>query len=47
MEDKFKGKMAVIIGGANGVGLDTAKRFVSEGACVFIIDLDKNGGMLE
>jgi NAD(P)-dependent dehydrogenase (short-subunit alcohol dehydrogenase family) len=41
MENKLEEKIAVITGGASGIGLATAKRFVSEGAYVFIIDLNK------
>ncbi|MDN5847862.1 MAG: SDR family oxidoreductase [Candidatus Nitrosocosmicus sp.] len=37
-EDKLKEKIAVVTGGASGIGLATAKRFVSEGAYVFVID---------
>lgn len=39
MGNKLEGKIAVITGGTSGIGLATAKRFVSEGAYVFITGL--------
>jgi NAD(P)-dependent dehydrogenase (short-subunit alcohol dehydrogenase family) len=36
MLEKLAGKIAVITGGSSGIGLATAKRFVNEGAYVFI-----------
>ncbi|WP_159732191.1 SDR family NAD(P)-dependent oxidoreductase [Sphingobacterium sp. 18053] len=37
MSKKLENKVAVITGGSSGIGLATAKRFVAEGAYVFII----------
>ena len=42
MVNKLKGKIAVITGGNSGIGLATAKRFVSGGAHVFITGRRKN-----
>ena len=41
MGNKLEGKIAVITGATSGIGLATAKRFVSEGAYVFITGLDQ------
>jgi NAD(P)-dependent dehydrogenase (short-subunit alcohol dehydrogenase family) len=41
MGNKLEGKIAVITGGTRGIVLATAKRFVLEGAYVFITGLDQ------
>jgi glucose 1-dehydrogenase len=41
---KLVDKIAIITGGAQGIGLATAERFLAEGANVVIADIDKSSG---
>ncbi|MEL6268329.1 MAG: SDR family oxidoreductase [Chloroflexota bacterium] len=41
---KFDGKIAVVTGAARGMGLATAKRLHSDGAAVYMIDLESSDG---
>lgn len=44
MGDSLRGKVAIITGGASGMGAEDARLFVSEGAQVLIADLNVDAG---
>ena len=39
---RFEGKIALVTGGANGLGENLARRLVSEGAKVIIADIEED-----
>jgi 3-oxoacyl-[acyl-carrier protein] reductase len=43
---RFENKVAVVTGGAKGIGYQIVSKFASEGANVVILDLDSNKGVL-
>ena len=42
---KLNGKVAIITGGARGMGASHVRKFVDEGAKVVFTDLNEEGGM--
>jgi NAD(P)-dependent dehydrogenase (short-subunit alcohol dehydrogenase family) len=44
MADELAGKVAVVTGGASGIGRATVERFVEEGARVVVADVDPEAG---
>jgi meso-butanediol dehydrogenase/(S,S)-butanediol dehydrogenase/diacetyl reductase len=43
MERRFRGKVAVVMGGASGIGLAIARRLHAEGATVMAADVNLDG----
>src|SRR5688572_9689006 len=44
MKDELRGKVAIMTGGASGIGLGTAKVFVDAGCTVVIADIQEDRG---
>ena len=47
MGDELRDKVAIVTGGASGLGLATTERFVKEGAMVVVADIDPVSGESE
>ena len=44
MGERLKGKVAVVTGGASGIGAGTVDRFVAEGARCVVADIQEEAG---
>ena len=42
IEGRFEGRIAAVIGGGSGMGAAISRRLSSEGAHVYVVDLDQN-----
>ena len=44
VQRRFGGRVAIVTGGASGIGLATVERLAREGAAVSIFDINKSAG---